>query len=38
MLDRSGNPVEDRAVSMQVQDLRARVREALAAAKLGATK
>jgi hypothetical protein len=25
-------------VSMQVQDLRARVREALAAAKLGATK
>ena len=33
MLDRAGNPVEDRAVSMQLQDLRARVRQALEAAK-----
>ena len=33
MLDRSGLPVEDRAVSMPVQDLRARVLQALGAAK-----
>jgi hypothetical protein len=33
MLDRSGRPVEDRAVTMQLQDLRARVRQALGAGK-----
>jgi hypothetical protein len=33
MLDRSGHPVEDLAVSMPLQDLRARVRQALGAAK-----
>ena len=38
MLDRSGLPVEDHAVSMQLQDLRARVLQTLAAAKSGAAK
>jgi hypothetical protein len=33
MLDVSGNPVEDRAVSFPLQDLRARVRRTLGAAK-----
>jgi hypothetical protein len=33
MLDRSGHPVEDRAVSIPLQDLRARVRQTLGAAK-----
>jgi hypothetical protein len=33
MLDRSGHAVEDRAVSMQLHDLRARVRQALEAGK-----
>lgn len=38
MLNRSGLPVEDHAVSMPVRDLRARVLQALASAKLGAAK
>lgn len=38
MLDRSGNPVDDRAVSMPVQDLRARVRKALITANPRAAK
>ena len=38
MLNRSGLPVDDHAVSMQLQDLRARVLQALASAKLGAAK
>jgi hypothetical protein len=38
MLDRSGLPVEDHAVSMQLGDLRARVLQTLAAAKWGAAK
>jgi len=38
MLDKSGLPVDDRAVSMQLQELRSRVRQALATAKLGASK
>jgi hypothetical protein len=38
MLDRSGHPADDRAVSMPVQDLRARVRQALGTAKLGAAR
>ena len=38
MLNRSGLPVDDHAVSMQLQDLRARVRQALVSAKLGAAK
>lgn len=38
MLNRSGLPVEDRAVNMPLQDLRTRVRQALATAKLGAAK
>jgi len=33
MLDRSGNPVQDHAVSIRLQDLRARVRQTLGAAK-----
>jgi hypothetical protein len=33
MLDRSGRPVEDQAVSLKLQDLRARVRQAIGAAK-----
>jgi hypothetical protein len=33
MLDRSGNPVEDRAVKMRLQDLRARVVKTLRASK-----
>jgi len=33
MLDRSGRPVEDHAVTMQLQDLRTRVHQALRAAK-----
>ena len=38
MLNRSGLPVDDHAVSMPLRDLRARVRSALASAKLGASK
>ena len=38
MLDKSGLPVDDSAVSMQLQELRSRVRQALATAKLGASK
>lgn len=38
MLNRSGHPVDDRAVTMPIQDLRAHVRRALAAAKLEAAK
>jgi len=38
MLNKSGLPVDDRAVSMQLQDLRSRVRQALVSAKLGASK
>lgn len=38
MLNRSGLPVDDRAVSMPLQDLRTHVRQALASAKLGAAK
>jgi len=38
MLDRSGLPVDDRAVSMPLQDLRTQVRRALASAKLGVAK
>ena len=33
MLDRSGRPVEDQAVSMKLQDLRVRVRQALGVAR-----
>jgi hypothetical protein len=33
VLDRSGNPVEDRAVRMELQDLRARVLKTLRASK-----
>ena len=33
MLDRSGRPVEDQAVSMKLQDLRLRVRQAIGAAR-----
>lgn len=38
MLNRSGLPVDDRAVSMPLQDLRTQVRQALASAKLGVSK
>ena len=38
MLDRSGLPVEDHAVSMQLPDLRARVLQALAVSKSGVAK
>jgi len=38
MLDHSGRPVEDRPLSIQLSDLRARVREALGVAKLRAAK
>ena len=38
MLDGSGLPVEDHAVSMPLQELRSRVRQALAAGKLRAAK
>ena len=38
MLNHSGLPVDDHAVSMPLRDLRARVRSALASARLGATK
>ncbi|MBZ5673959.1 MAG: hypothetical protein LAP61_06905 [Acidobacteriia bacterium] len=38
MLNRSGLPVDDHAVSMRLQDLRSRVRQALASAKLEASK
>jgi hypothetical protein len=38
MVDRSGLPVDDRAVSMPLQDLRTQVRQALASAKSGAAK
>jgi hypothetical protein len=38
MFNRSGLPVDDHAVSMQLQDLRARVLQALATVKLGAAK
>jgi hypothetical protein len=38
MLNRSGIPVDDHAVNMRLQDLRSRVRQALASAKLGASK
>jgi hypothetical protein len=38
MLNRSGLPVDDRAVSMPLQDLRTHVRQALASAKLGVAK
>jgi hypothetical protein len=38
MLNRSGLPVEDHAVSMPVQDLRARVLQALGTAKLGVAR
>jgi len=38
MLNRSGLPVDDHAVTMPLQDLRARVRQALVSAKLGAAK
>jgi hypothetical protein len=38
MLNRSGLPVDDRPVSMPLQDLRTHVLQALASAKLGAAK
>jgi hypothetical protein len=38
ILNRSGVPVQDRNVAMPLHDLRARVRQALPPAKLGATK
>ena len=38
MLNHSGLPVDDRAVSMPLQDLRSHVLQALATAKLGASK
>jgi len=38
MLNHSGLPVDDRPVSMPLQDLRAHVLQALASAKLGAVK
>jgi hypothetical protein len=38
MLNRSGLPVDDHAVSMPLQDLRTHVRQALASAKLGVAK
>lgn len=38
MLNRSGFPVDDHAVSMPLQDLRARVQQALVSAKLRAAK
>jgi hypothetical protein len=38
MLNRSGLPVDDHAVTMPLQDLRARVRQALVSAKPGAAK
>jgi hypothetical protein len=38
MLNRSGFPVDDHPVSMRLDELRARVRSALAAAKLGTSK
>jgi hypothetical protein len=38
MLDRSGRPVEDRPLRIELSHLRARVREALGVAKLGAAK
>lgn len=38
MLNRSGLPVEDHGVSMPVQDLRARVLQALGTARLGVAK
>jgi hypothetical protein len=38
MLDRSGLPVDDRAVNMPLQDLRTHVRQALASARLGVTR
>ena len=38
MLNRSGLPAEDRALSIPLQDLRARVRQALVSAELEATK
>jgi hypothetical protein len=38
MLNRSGLPVDDRAVSMPLQDLRTHVRQVLASAKLGVAK
>jgi hypothetical protein len=38
MLNRSGLPVDDRAVNMPLQDLRTHVRQALASAKLGVAK
>jgi hypothetical protein len=38
MVDQSGLPVDDRAVSMPLQDLRTQVRQALASAKSGAAK
>lgn len=38
MLNRTGLPVDDRSVSMPLQDLRTHVRQALASAKLGVAK
>jgi hypothetical protein len=38
MFNRSGLPVDDHAVSIQLQDLRARVLQALATVKLGVAK
>jgi len=38
MLNRSGLPVDDHAVTMPLQDLRARVRQALVSPKRGAAK
>jgi hypothetical protein len=38
MLNRSGLPVDDRAMSMPLQDLRTQVRQALASARLGVAK
>jgi len=38
MLNRSGLPVDDHAVTMPLQDLRSRVRQALVSAKPGAAK